>query len=90
MLIQDKQTKKDEQNDGPDANRATKIAQMVSPDDFFAISASGVRVRIPRELFDALQEFLVTKKNAGSITLQFRAGEITCVEALAKKTYRNK
>ncbi len=31
----------------------------------------------------------VTRKGPGSITIQFRSGEIICVEAVAKKTYRN-
>lgn len=78
-----------DRSEGPDNTlKLAKVTRMASPDDYFAISSAGAHVRIPKELFDALQEFLETKRAAGSITLQFKNGEITCVEALAKKTYR--
>lgn len=71
-----------------DSIRLTKVSEDELSDAYFAVSSSGARVRIPKELFEALQEFLETRKHAGSITLQFRSGDIICVEALAKKTYR--
>ena len=57
--------------------------------NFVATSPNGTRVAIPKELFVALSDFMMTRKCPGSITIQFRRGEITCVEAVAKKTYRN-
>lgn len=56
---------------------------------YLAVSPNGTRVPIPKELFLALQDFMKTRKSPGSITIQFRGGEIICVEAVAKKTYRN-
>ena len=56
---------------------------------YVAISPSGNRIPVPKELFVALTDFMKTRKCAGSITIQFRTGEIVCVEAVAKKTYRN-
>ena len=55
---------------------------------YVATSPSGKQLVIPKELFVALADFMKTRKCPGSITIQFRAGEIICVEALAKKTYR--
>src|SRR6185369_16739255 len=74
------------------ALRADKLSQSPesSPDlQYLATSPSGTRLNIPKELFIALSDFIKTRKCPGSITIQFRRGEITCVEAVAKKTYRN-
>lgn len=59
------------------------------PGQYMAISPKGVQISIPKELFVALSDFMMTRKCPGSITIQFRGGEILCVESLAKKTYRN-
>jgi hypothetical protein len=48
-----------------------------------------VHIAIPKELFIALSDFIKTRKCPGSITIQFRSGEILCVESVAKKTYRS-
>jgi hypothetical protein len=56
---------------------------------YFAVSPDGVQVPIPKELFVAFLDFMKTRKCPGSIAIEFRSGEITCVEALARKTYRN-
>ena len=55
---------------------------------YLATSPNGTTVHIPKELFVALSDFMQTRKCPGSITIQFRKGEIVCVEAVAKKTYR--
>jgi hypothetical protein len=55
---------------------------------YLATSPSGSKLQIPKELFVALSDFMKTRKYPGSITIQFRRGEIICVEAVAKKTYR--
>ena len=56
---------------------------------YFATSPGGNQITVPKELFVALSDFMKTRKCAGSITIQFRTGEIVCVEAVSKKTYRN-
>jgi len=61
----------------------------LSDTGYFAISPSGTQVPITRELFVAFSDFMKTRKCPGSIAIQFRSGEIICVEALARKTYRN-
>ena len=55
---------------------------------YAAISPNGNNVQIPKELYIALLDFIKTRKYPGSINIQFRSGEIICVEAVAKKTYR--
>src|SRR4051812_342476 len=56
---------------------------------YMATSPFGANLDIPKELFIALHDFISTRKYPGSITIQFRRGEIVCVEAVAKKTYRS-
>jgi hypothetical protein len=56
---------------------------------YVAVSPKGIHLPIPKELFTALSDFIATRKCPGSITIQFRGGEILCVESVAKKTYRN-
>jgi len=58
-------------------------------EQYLATSPNGTKLEIPKELFVALSDFMKTRKCPGSITIQFRRGEIVCVEAVAKKTYRN-
>ncbi|HEY6350825.1 MAG TPA: hypothetical protein VI636_15600 [Candidatus Angelobacter sp.] len=61
----------------------------VSKSGYFAVSPNGAQVPITRELFVAFSDFMKTRKYPGSIAIQFRGGEIICVEALTRKTYRN-
>ena len=58
-------------------------------DSYLAISPDGRQLQVPEELFFALREFLEGRKAAGSITLQFRDGTLSCLEAVAKKSFRN-
>src|SRR5262249_15834425 len=60
-----------------------------APGKYVAVSPKGVHIPIPKELFIALSDFIKTRKCPGSITIQFRSGEILCVESVAKKTYRS-
>jgi hypothetical protein len=55
---------------------------------YMAVSPNGSQIAITKELFIALSDFIETRKCPGSISIQFRNGEIICVEAVAKKTYR--
>ena len=67
----------------------SKTPEPAEESQHFASSPNGTRLNIPKELFVALSDFIKTRKCPGSITIQFRRGEIICVEAVAKKTYRN-
>jgi len=70
----------------------TKLSGSPRPEpaeQYMATSPKGVGIPIPKELFVALSDFIKTRKCPGSITIQFRSGEILCVESVAKKTYRN-
>jgi hypothetical protein len=64
-------------------------AEAEREEQYMATSPGGTKLQIPKELFVALSDFMKTRKCPGSITIQFRRGEIVCVEAVAKKTYRN-
>jgi hypothetical protein len=74
---------------GFDTNRFPSAIARDSPGRYLALSPKGIHIPIPKELFVALSDFIATRKYPGSITIQFRSGEITCVESMAKKTYRN-
>jgi hypothetical protein len=56
---------------------------------YFVLAPDGLNLTIPKELYLALSDFIKTRKCPGSITIQFRSGGIICVEAVAKKTFRN-
>jgi hypothetical protein len=74
------------------AGDASKLSSAIESDrelKYVAISPTDMALHIPKELFVALSDFMKTRKCPGSITIQFRRGEIICVEAVAKKTYRN-
>lgn len=60
-----------------------------SKNKYLVVAPNGMQVPIPKELYVAFSDFIKTRKCPGSIAIQFRSGEITCVEALARKTYRN-
>jgi hypothetical protein len=64
------------------------IMQTDSKDIHFASAPDGKFLIIPRELYVAITDFLQTRKQSGSITVQFRGGEITCVEAMSRKTFK--
>jgi len=64
-------------------------ARLDATGKYVAVSPKGVHIPIPKELFIALSDFIKTRKCPGSITIQFRSGEILCVESVAKKTYRS-
>ena len=70
-------------------DRTSKPPATPEEPQYHAMSPSGTKLNIPKELFVALSDFIKTRKCPGSITIQFRQGEIVCVEAVAKKTYRN-
>jgi hypothetical protein len=71
------------------SDKLAKAEESASAPRYLATSPCGASVNIPRELFVALHDFISSRKCPGSITIQFRRGEIVCVEAVAKKTYRN-
>lgn len=50
--------------------------------------ASGLYYEIPRELFEALREFLVVNRDTGSLTIHFRSGGVAGIEALRKKIFK--
>ncbi len=56
-----------------------EIYRLLGPD--------GKSLLIPKELYIAFSDFIRTRKYPGSITVQFREGAITCVEAMSRKTY---
>ncbi len=73
----------------PDKTKASFTTAMDLQGKCMAVSPDGSHIPLPKELFVALTDFMQSRKCPGSITIQFRNGEITCVEAVAKKTFRN-
>jgi len=55
---------------------------------YVIVAPDGDRIEIPRELFQALQDFLAGAKSSGSVTIHFRNGGVAGLEALVKKTYK--
>ncbi|MBZ5509026.1 MAG: hypothetical protein LAO78_26500 [Acidobacteriia bacterium] len=52
------------------------------------MSPEGVEIEVPSELFLALSDFMVTRKNAGSMIVHFRNGGVAGLETLVKKKYK--
>ena len=76
-------------NPQPPPSGIRQVARELEPEGkYVAVSPHGTQVEIPKELFIALSDFIKTRKCPGAITIQFRGGEIVCVEAAAKKRYR--
>jgi hypothetical protein len=73
---------------GPPKASPARDQSETEQEQYLALSPGGTRLQIPKELFVALSDFMKTRKCPGSITIHFRRGEIICVEAIAKKTYR--
>jgi hypothetical protein len=73
---------------GLDASRQAGAPRLDAAGKYMAVSPKGVHIDIPKELFIALSDFIKTRKCPGSITIQFRSGEILGMESVAKKTYR--
>ncbi|HEV3315484.1 MAG TPA: hypothetical protein VG488_00895 [Candidatus Angelobacter sp.] len=73
----------------PDKPKASFPAATDLQGKCMAVAPDGSHIPLPKELFVALTDFMQSRKCPGSITIQFRNGEITCVEAVAKKTFRN-
>ena len=83
-------SKRNDAESEPSALQSNQLpAKPDAEPQYVATSPSGAKVNIPKELFVALSDFIKTRKSPGSIVIQFRGGEIICVEAVAKKTYRN-
>jgi len=72
-----------------DAGKVPQAQEVNAEGKFVVISPTGAQIEITKELYIALSDFMKTRRHAGSITVQFRQGEILCVEVLVKKTYRN-
>jgi len=73
----------------PDKPKSSFPTAMDLQGKCMAVAPDGSHIPLPKELFVALTDFMQSRKCPGSITIQFRNGEITCVEAVAKKTFRN-
>lgn len=93
IYLADLQMQNDSQATGehttPDKSHAAVPASIDLQGKCMAVAPDGSHIPLPKELFVALSDFMQSRKCPGSITIQFRNGEITCVEAVAKKTFRN-
>jgi hypothetical protein len=57
-------------------------------DDYVVVAPDGCVVRISKEFFDALRDFLCGTKPAGSLVAHFRNGGFAGLEASIKKLYK--
>lgn len=55
---------------------------------YLVVAPDGNQIEIPRELFDALSDFLQGNKPTGSVVIQFRNGGVAGLEAVVKKIYK--
>ena len=55
---------------------------------YAVVSPDGNRIEIPKELFQALWDFIKGSKHSGTVTIQFRNGGVAGLEALIKRTYK--
>lgn len=54
---------------------------------YVLVGPTGVRVPIPKEVFDAIDKFR-REKSTGSIQLHFKSGGVAGVEAVQKHTFK--
>ena len=73
---------------GVEFSRMTGPVRPNLTEQYIAVSPKGLHLQIPKDLFVALADFMKTRKCPGSITIQFRGGEILGMESVAKRTYR--
>jgi len=52
------------------------------------VSPDGSQISIPREMFEALADFLQGSKPTGALVIQFRNGGVAGLEALIKRIYK--
>ncbi len=55
---------------------------------YLVISPDGRQIEVPRELFVVLNDFMATRKEAGSMIVHFRNGGVAGLETLVKKKYK--
>jgi hypothetical protein len=51
-------------------------------------SPDGTEIKIPKELFGVLWDFLHGEKPSGTVIIQFRNGGVAGLESLTKRTYK--
>jgi len=64
------------------------IRSVVNTKKTLVLSPDGKEIEIPKELFVALSDFMVTRQDTGSMIVHFRNGGVAGLEALVKKKYK--
>jgi len=64
------------------------ISIQESSQQYLVMGPDGDRIKIPKELFVVLWDFLKANKANGSVVIQFRNGGVAGLEAIFKKTYK--
>jgi len=52
------------------------------------MSPDGTEIEVPPELFRAFNDFMVGRKDAGSMIVHFRNGGVAGLETVVKKKYK--
>lgn len=55
---------------------------------YFVDGPKGRRVTVPKQVFEALSDFMKIRKNPGSMTIHYEAGEVTQVETWTRKNVK--
>jgi len=55
---------------------------------YLVVAPDGDQIKIPKELFTVLWDFLKGNKANGSVVVQFRNGGVAGLEAISKKIYK--
>ncbi|HKD82412.1 MAG TPA: hypothetical protein VKH81_22175 [Candidatus Angelobacter sp.] len=55
---------------------------------YLLMSPDGTEIEVPPELFRAINDFMVGRKDAGSMVVHFRNGGVAGLETVIKKKYK--
>jgi hypothetical protein len=70
------------------ASLAQEMVRPLNGKGYLAVSPDGREIAIPKELFVALNDFMSTLRDTGSMVVHFRSGGIAGLETLVKKKYK--
>ncbi len=64
------------------------VRSLANDKRYLAVSPDEREIEIPKELFVALNDFMATRQDTGSMVVHFRNGGMAGLETLVKKKYK--
>jgi len=55
---------------------------------YLVVSPDGKEIEVPKELFLVINDFMLARKESGSMVVHFRNGGVAGLETLVKKKYK--